>query len=285
MNQNTKRHLVTAGAVLMGIAILYLAIRVAFGAEVERFNLFGKKANKKLAGLQKWAEGPPSHRIAVLMVDINFAPAKVSAPAWAAYCSRHGYDFVHFTDANYDDPSVGIAWWRVRIVHNLLASGRYSAVMHVDADTVPCRPELSIEEWMAAHGSRDTACWLSQDMPEHRPSTHDFGTINFGVFVMKRDGFCRALLRRMWAQRFSRTEWPREQGCLEDELQIIWRRAPRRFLDKVYISSYGEMQHFSPEEALRRGVWVFHAPGYSHPDMYAAFEKVLNDTVIDAEKN
>lgn len=200
-------------------------------------------------------------RIAILMVAIDFAPARVTAPAWRAYAERHGYEFVLMDNAHYDDKALGVAWWRVRLMRDMLASGKYSAVMHVDADTVPMRPDVGIEHWMASHGGPDTSTWLSSDYAGHG---HAFGSVNFGVFVMKADAFCLDLLSSMWAERHERTDWPREQGCAEDKLQEMYSRDRARFDRHVHISAYGEMQHFLPEDAVKKA-WVFHAAGRQIP--------------------
>lgn len=204
-----------------------------------------------------WLHLRRRRRCAILMVAVDFSPSEVTAPAWQAYADRHGYEFVLMDDAAYDDKALGIAWWRVRKMRDMLASGRYSAVMHVDADTVPVRPDVSIEQWMSSHGGADTSVWLSSDYTSHG---HKFGSVNFGVFVMRPDSFCLNLLRSMWAERHQRTEWPREQGCAEDKLQRMYARDGARFHKHVHISKYGEMQHFLPRPAMR-GAWVFHAAG------------------------
>ena len=232
-------------------------------------------ARARGSGLARWRTNVRPERVAVVMVAVNFEPATVTKGAWARYCERHGYDFVCLDRADYDDASIGIAWWRVRLVHDLLAGGRYRAVMHVDADTVPVLPEVSVDDWMDARGTGETACYLSADKTSHG---HSFGSVNFGVHILKRDTFCRDLLRRMWRQRYIRTKWPREQGCIEDELSSLRRHRPDLFDLKVDIAPYGEWQSFVPREALEGGSWVFHAAGWKQADMKAAFEQVLRRT-------
>jgi hypothetical protein len=210
-------------------------------------------------------------RCAILMVAIDFSPAEVTAPAWQAYADRHGYEFVLMDDAKYDDKALGVAWWRVRIVRDMLASGEYSAVMHVDADTVPVRPDITIEQWMASHGGPDTSMWLSSDYASHG---HAFGSVNFGVFVMKADAFCMNLLKSMWGERYQRTEWPREQGCAEDKLQSLFAAKKSVFHRHVHISAYGEMQHFKPSTALQRS-WVFHAAGRDVPRIHTVLARAM----------
>lgn len=215
-----------------------------------------------------WPQAP---RIAVLMVAVNFAPAKVTAPVWQAYADRHGYEFVMMDDAAYDDTTFGIAWWRVRLVRDMLASGKYDAVMHVDADTVPVRPDISVEEWMRSHGGEDTSVWLSGDL-----GTRDhIGSINFGVFVMKPDTFCLNLLESMWSERHARTTWPREQGCIEDKLEHIFTTRRDMFDKHVHISKYGEMQHFLPEQAMGGDSWVYHAAGRKEDEILSTMAAVM----------
>jgi hypothetical protein len=210
-------------------------------------------------------------RVAILMVAIDFPPSKVTAPAWQAYADRHGYEFVLMDDAGYDDKSLGVAWWRVRLMRDMLAGGAYSAVMHVDADTVPVRPDVGVEQWMRSHGGPHTSAWLSSDYTSHG---HKFGSVNFGVFVMKADAFCIGLLDSMWAERHQRTEWPREQGCAEDKLQHMFARERQVFDRHVHISAYGEMQHFDPETAMK-GAWVYHAAGRRIPAIMATLDDVM----------
>ena len=164
------------------------------------------------AGCNGTAVAQPA-RIAVVMVAVGFKLGHLTVPAWRRYAERHGYEFVLAEAAGYDSWLLGVTWWRVRLVHNLLASGRYDLVLHVDADSLPARPEISVGDWVGSHGGPDTVLWLSEDIGKRR---HAFGNINFGVFLMRRDALVLRLLEHMWRQRWSRWLWPAEQGAIED---------------------------------------------------------------------
>ena len=212
---------------------------------------------------QVWRRTP---KIAILMVAVNYEPADVSTPLWEMYCDRYGYDFIKVTDETYDDPEFGVAWWRVRKMRELL--NVYDVVMHVDGDAMPMRPDISITDWMKGHGTPSTVMWLSKDVGDDR---HPFGSVNFGIFIMTSSDVCKRLLDIMWPQRFDRTVWPREQGCMEDEVQNIFATDREMYDSHIDIAEYGTMQDFTDPYG---GCWIFHAAGQRGDELM----QVMRDT-------
>ena len=214
----------------------------------------------------------------VFMVNINFSPGAVASVAWKKYCQRHGYDFVELDDPSYDDASLGVAWWRIRAVQELFAIEKYDVIMHVDADTVPITLDVSIQDHMSRSKRSETILWVSQDnIAGDNPY---FESINFGVFIIKNSERNLQMLRDVWEERYSRTNWPREQGAIQDWL-VKNVKSQQEWDTYFHVSRYGDWQCFGIEGPAnaRTGnftnsvdylvnvmmpttnAWIFHAVG------------------------
>ena len=71
-------------------------------------------------------------------------------------------------------------------------SGLYDFVLHVDADSLPVRPALSVANWTSTHGGAATLLWLSDDVG---PRRHAFGN---GGWLCGVGGGCVGLAGLVW---------------------------------------------------------------------------------------
>jgi len=233
--------------------------------------------------------------ICVFMVNINYSPGEIASMAWKKYCKHHGYDFVELKDPSYDDASIGIAWWRIRAIQELFAIEKYDVIMHVDADMVPITLNVSIQDHMSRSKSNETILWVSQD---NLAGDHPyFESINFGVFIIKNTERNIQMLKDLWQERTSRTNWPREQGAIQDWL--VKTVKTKEEWDKHYhVSRYGDWQSFGIEGPAnaRTGTftknvdylvnimvpttnaWIFHAVDRSREEQILLL-RAINDLI------
>lgn len=92
------------------------------------------------------APRPGRRRVAVVTGHdaAQAAVAAVSSPNKAAYCRRHGYDFVDVTDGF--DPGRPAAWSKLKFVRDRLAY--YDWVFWSDADSLVMRSDVPLEAFL-----------------------------------------------------------------------------------------------------------------------------------------
>lgn len=211
--------------------------------------------------------------VAVLMINVGYPPGIYSRKMWKQYSKIHRYDFIELIDSDYDDKSIGIAWWRIRKVKELL--NKYEYVMHVDADMAPIDLSVSIDKFIKQKGSQNTIGWFSGEHLHSRwnRGCNHFRGINFGVFILKDDSSNHKLLEEVWKERYSRTTWPREQGAIEDYL--CKNISTEHFNDRYVVIPVAQWQIMgtneddSPNDCLEKilqnkeQAWIYHGNGLS----------------------
>jgi hypothetical protein len=225
--------------------------------------------------------------VAVVMVNVNDPRGVYSVPLWKHYCRVHGYDFIQLKDENtFDRKQLHPSWWKIPLCASVFSQGQYKYILHVDADTIPIRENLSVSSFI--NDVNDDICiWISKEPPQIKPRK-SFGNINAGVFLIKNDEYTWNMLQSVWNDHEkTKVDWPWEQGSIENWIEKNYKN--KEFKDKVYMLEYGIIQSFyMPEEGcdlMNLGVcsnppWIAHVIKTIHPDWEDKYKKICTDRNI-----
>jgi hypothetical protein len=131
--------------------------------------------------------------------------ARMSFANKLQYCQRHGYDLIVEGDDAVDTRRTP-AWSKIRVLRKWLPL--YEWVLWVDADALFTNWTFRIED-LVGDQLDDMLAAEQRDQNRDRLGlprrevdlilTHDWNTINSGVFLLRNGSWARSFLRRLWA--------------------------------------------------------------------------------------
>lgn len=212
-------------------------------------------AHRAAAFLRPAAAAP---RIAVVSMwdEGQSGLAAITSPNKAAYCRRHGYDWLPRTSGF--APGRPVAWSKIPFIRDALAD--HDWVFWSDVDSLVMDPSVPLESLLQTQADLVI--------------TEDVNGINSGSFLLRRCEWSRAFLDALWSHPDT-SEFQKDYALWTDRLwenRAFWHLLRRRehhrhllVLPQRQLNSYpGRPYPEAPGSGYRPGDFILHLPGLSN---------------------
>lgn len=171
------------------------------------------------------------------------------------YCDKMGYDFRYYTTYNAEYPPY---WMKVKIIHDILMSGKYQYVMWIDSDACIVTP-IPIERIFTL-GDDNTFMVMTPDPPPHSCE------FNAGVWIVKNSTKGRNFM----------ADW---LNIYDRELHKYWSKSDDKWICRQYkiIPCRWGRGAYEQTTAVNAMIQPEYAPGILQLPHYAMQGHILNE--------
>lgn len=211
------------------------------------------------------------------------------------YCQKHGYDFICVTESL--DTTRPIPWSKVKLLLNVLSSGKYKWVFWTDADSLIMNDSIRLEELIDENydfivcGDYHAVDPIELDVAIWKKEAPHVLNINTGEFFLRASTWSVAFLEECYKRdEFIYHSWW-EQAAITD---ILTTDQNKYYLSKTKIIPYRlmnslpEMHSIGPSftpTTYKYGDFILHFPGIRGLDqLKAVLEKHAQEMVHDRKE-